>query len=344
MAPVTQPVQIIEGLRPGLVECPAEGLAEFLGGPALLLIEGEREPPLFVSVLLHGNETSGWNGLRKLLSEPGPPPRSLIVFIGNVEAASAGLRTLPGQQDFNRIWRDEGSGLSAFTESVLAAAHARPVFAAIDLHNNTGHNPHYAIVTDTGAANVDLAYLFSDQIVFVREPDTVLTRALAEMCPAVAVELGPVGDASCDDRAFDYIKRCSALEVMPPADPETMRLYRTSARVHVAANVTFGFAGDEGEQPPLVLTGGIEAVNFHSLPVGAQFGATTLDVRDVLEVLDPVHRNVTDEYFEGGDGQIVLKQSVIPAMYTTDPLVIRQDCLCYFMETFDAPFASDTVT
>jgi hypothetical protein len=28
----------------------------------------------------------------------------------------------------------------------------------------------------------------------------------------------------------------------------------------------------------------------------------------------------------------LLKQAVTPSMYTTDPIVVRQDCLCYFME------------
>ena len=52
----------------------------------------------------------------------------------------------------------------------------------------------------------------------------------------------------------------------------------------------------------------------------------------MLQVLDVSHRDVTSAYFEKQGQAIVLRQSVVPAMYTTDPFVIRQDCLCYFME------------
>ena len=51
-----------------------------------------------------------------------------------------------------------------------------------------------------------------------------------------------------------------------------------------------------------------------------------------FKVLDVNHRDVTDEYFEHDGESILLKADVVPAMYTTDPYVVRQDCLCYFME------------
>ena len=77
-----------------------------LTGPTLIEVPGERGPALFVSVLLHGNETSGWDALRSVLQNESRPPRHLRVFVGNVEAAAAGVRHLPEQPDYNRIWRD----------------------------------------------------------------------------------------------------------------------------------------------------------------------------------------------------------------------------------------------
>lgn len=325
-----------DDLPEGLLEREATELAEFLGGPALVYVRGRREPALLVSVLLHGNEVSGWNGVRRLLAEAGSLPRSLLLFIGNVAAAAAGLRTLPHQQDFNRIWRGATGPEGDLARQVLAAIDEQPLFAAVDLHNNTGHNPHYAVLTDLDARNLGLAYLFSDKAVYVREPDTVMTRALAPRAPAVAVELGPVGDPRCDERAYDFVRRCLDLASVPAgegpdADAQELELFRTRVRVHVADGAAFSFAGD-GLDTPLILTSGVEGVNFHALHAGAEFGAGTRPVSDLLRVLDVEHRDVTDQYFAVRDGRIVLKQAVVPAMYTTDPLVVRQDCLCYFME------------
>lgn len=330
----------------GLLACPPTDLARRLGGPTLLHLPGRRQPPVLISVLLHGNETSGWTGLCRYLARTQDLPRSLLIFVGNVEAAAAGVRTLPDQQDFNRIWRGAGGPEGALAQQVLASLDALApggLFAAVDLHNNTGHNPHYAVVTDPGTASLGLAWLFGDKAVHVQEPDTVLTRSLARFGPAVALELGPIGDARCADRADDYLARLLELETLPAADPSALTLFRTVARVHVAPDIAFAFADtatpaepDAPERPsadlPLLLTGGVEAVNFHELPAGMVFGATQLPLSRSLRVLDNHHRDVTGQYFAVRDGELVLTRRATPAMYTTDPAVVRQDCLCYLME------------
>jgi len=51
----------------------------------------------------------------------------------------------------------------------------------------------------------------------------------------------------------------------------------------------------------------------------------------VADVRDVAQEPVTTAYFRNDDGRLLLRQPVIPAMYTVDPAVVRQDCLCYFM-------------
>ena len=329
------PLRVHRSLPEGLLACAATDLHGHLGGPTLLHLQGDRSPALFVSVLLHGNETSGWDGLRRYLAQNPTLPRDLTVFIGNTRAAAQEMRALPGEADFNRIWRDETGPAGATAAAVKAAIADVPFFASVDLHNNTGHNPYYAVLTDLSPRNLGLAYLFSDKAVYVEEPDTVLTRVFDGRCPAVALEVGPVGDPRCADRVEDFLARCMGLEEIPPppADQELLSLFRTRVRVHVRDDVLFRFEGDDpAGAAGLVLTGGVEAVNFHQLAAGSVFGASELPAGDVLQVLDTAHRDVTDQYFAKDGRFIVLRRSATPAMYTTDPYVIRQDCLCYLME------------
>ncbi len=335
LAAVTARLRIFQALPAGLCDVDATQLAELLGGPALIHVPGDAQPALFVSVLLHGNETSGWNALRRLLAHDQPLPRSLLMFIGNVHAAAQGLRMLASQQDFNRIWRGEVPG----AEGELAASVARTIrgtalFAAVDLHNNTGHNPHYSVLTRLDASCRGLAYLFSNTAVYVEEPDTVLARLFDELCPVVTLELGPVNDAMCEERALDFLRRLLVLDAIPTE--AALELFQSRARVHVRDDVGFSFAED-GRATPLVLTSGVEAVNFHALAVGTPFGRSTRPVTDVLKVLDAAHRDVTQAYFTQHNTVIALRRDVVPAMYTTDPLVVRQDCLCYFMEPLALP-------
>lgn len=328
---MSQRLQYFDALPEGLTACGARELAAHLNGPSMVRIEGKREPPLFVSVLLHGNETGGWEGVRRLLRESTPLPRSLLLFVGNVAAAAAGVRTLPDQQDYNRIWRRAAGPEGELAAAVLATLGQWPLFAAVDLHNNTGHNPHYAVLTNVSRENLGLAYLFGDKAVHVREPDTVMTRALAHRCPSVTLELGPIGDPRGEDRAFDYVKRCLTLDDIPPADPDGLQLFRTEARVHLPDDVDFGFAGTD-ESRALTLTGGLEGINFHPLAAGAEFARTSLALEDALHVRDVNRSEVTHRFFTLDRGVVRLRRPVTPAMYTVDATVIRQDCLCYFME------------
>jgi len=86
------PLRVHTQLPAGLLDCDATELHDHLGGPTLIHLAGETEPALFVSVLLHGNETSGWDGVRRYLLETRDLPRDITLFIGNTEAARAGMR------------------------------------------------------------------------------------------------------------------------------------------------------------------------------------------------------------------------------------------------------------
>ena len=348
----------LPAIPPGLLHAGPRELWGLLGGPTLLHLRAgtdaspKRAGALFASVLLHGNETSGWLALRRLLRDFPAPPRDLLVFIGNVEAAASGVRTLPGQQDFNRMWR-EPQGIA---REVLRAAAALPLMAVVDLHNNTGKNPHYAVLTDFSPGSRALAALFADTAVFIEEPATVLTRAFSPHTPNVALELGPVSDADAEGRGYEFLRALLELDQLPAAGPLPTRLFRTLARVHVQAGARFVFANQEsntdaarclrqaiaGKSVPastdamrdvdLVLDDAIEASNFARLPAGTLFGVAANG--RALKVLDNDRQPVTSRFFDVRGGRVLLKHPVVPAMYTTDPKVARQDCLCYFMEPF----------
>ena len=330
---------MLDHLPAELLDVPAVELAGVLGKPSLIDVAGELDPPVFLSVLLHGNETSGWDGLRRFLGVHPVPRRGLAIFIGNVDAAAANVRVLPDQADYNRIWKDAAGTGGALASAVLAALADRVFFAAVDLHNNTGHNPYYSVVTDLGAFNLGLAGLFSDKCVYIEEPDTVLTRVFSGRCPAVALEVGPTGDPRGAERVYDFLERCLEVESISDAAVNELQLFRAQGRVHVRESVDFEFAGENASagDAALTLTGGMEAVNFHELPPGSVFGASGEDFRRVLAVKDPRHAEITERFFLQDGRDILLKQTVIPAMYTTDPYVVRQDCLCYFMERMKPP-------
>jgi succinylglutamate desuccinylase len=328
-------------LPDNLLALEANQLADHLNGPTLIHLPGRREQPLFVSVLMHGNETVGWEAIRTLLAryQGGQDlPRSLSLFIGNVDAASRGLRMLPGQPDYNRIWCGvevaETPEQRMMAQIIQRMRELRP-FASVDVHNNTGLNPHYACINHLDIRFFHLALLFSRTVVYFLRPKGVQSMAFADLCPAVTLECGKVGSTHGVEHARDYLEACLHLAEHPlhPVSHLDIDLFHTVAQVKISPDVSFGFGADESE---IVLDPDIDHLNFRELPTGTLFGQINGVGLNALEVRDEQGEIVVDDYFTIEEGQLCLRRPVMPSMLTKDLNVIRQDCLCYLMERYDS--------
>ncbi|MCK5723989.1 MAG: succinylglutamate desuccinylase/aspartoacylase family protein, partial [Gammaproteobacteria bacterium] len=214
----TSTLTVLDEIPEGLLQAEAKDLYQYLSGPTLIRLQGRRKDVLFVSVLLHGNETTGWDAARELLLkyQEEDLPRSLYLFIGNVVAAAEGLRVLEGQQDFNRIWKkDNQTAEGKMAAELLEILASVSLFAALDIHNNTGINPHYACINELESSFFHLATLFSRTVVYFRRPDSVLSLALSELCPATTIECGKAEDSHGREHAKEFINACLHLQDFP---------------------------------------------------------------------------------------------------------------------------------
>ena len=323
-------------LPDGLLDITAEELAELLGGPTLIHLPGRRPEPLFVSVLTHGNETTGFYAVQLLLQKYRNQelPRALSLFIGNVDAARLGQRYLDGQPDYNRIWPGTGHAGSAETrmlQRVVDSMRARAAFASIDIHNNTGINPHYACINRVDNQFLHLAALFSRTVVYFIRPLGVQSMAMSHMCPAVTIECGKPAHEYGMAHARDYVDACLHLQALPdhPVASHDVDLFHTVATVKIPEQVSFGFDDAAGD---LRLLENIDHLNFRELSAGTPLGWLRDGAVLQLEVRDDNDLDVQDRYFAVTDGCLVAARPFMPSMFTLDKQVIRQDCLGYLME------------
>ena len=325
-----------------LLETEARDLHDALGGPTLFHLGGAREPALFVCVLMHGNETSGWDAVRKVLhdhlgADGFRLPRSLSLFVGNTEAARHGVRHLPGQPDYNRVWpgsETHGTPEHELMRSVMDRMADREIFASVDLHNNTGLNPHYACVNVLEHQSLHLAALFGRTVVYFIRPRGVASMAMAALGPSVTLECGKVGQERGVDHASDYLHACLHLSEIPahPVAGHDIDLYHTVAVVRVPAAQPFTF-GDRDSA--IRFPRDLDKMNFRELPVGSLIAEYDQGPDLPLDVRDEQDREVADAFFALEDGRLVTRVPVMPSMLTCDPEVIRQDCLCYLMERYN---------
>ncbi|MDG1904746.1 MAG: M14 family metallopeptidase [Arenicella sp.] len=291
---------------------------------------------------MHGNETSGWYAVRELLktvyqNPTHARPRSLSLFIANTEASKHGVRHMPNSPDYNRVW--PGSELDHSPEhdlmqQVFNEMRKREVFVSVDIHNNTGLNPHYACVHKLDAQTLKLATLFGRTIVYFIRPVGVQSIAMSELCPAVTLECGKAEHSYGAEHALSYLNACVHLNELPntPVPPHDIDLFHTTATVKVPDHMTFGYSSPELD---LDLVSHLEKFNFQELEVGELFARTHSNASGSLNVTNEAGENVFDEYFELACGELRTRKPVMPSMLTNNLEVIRQDCLCYLMERYE---------
>jgi succinylglutamate desuccinylase len=327
----------LDHLPDGLLERPASALYQQLKGPTLIHLKGRVKRPLFVSVLQHGNEVTGWEAIRRLLKshyQHDDLPRSMLILIGNIQAARHRLRHLDEQPDYNRCWPGSNTVDNQYAR-LFQHIHDRILqhqpLACIDIHNNTGLNPHYAAVNRIRSEFLRLASLFSPKIVYFTRPAGTLSHAFSRHCPAVTLECGQAGEIHGADHSMAFLETCLHMNDIStaPVDAEAVHLYHMVATVKVPNDVLFGF----GRVPvDLALREDLDKFNFCELPAGTPFGDLNNCMRNPLIATDNSGRDITDNYFSFGRGQVETARAIMPSMLTLDRRVIRQDCLCYLME------------
>ena len=340
---------ILEHIPDGLLSCQARDLHRILPGPTLLHLAGRRPEPLFVSVLLHGNETTGLTAVQELLRDYRGKelPRALSIFFGNVAAAAEGLRHLPGQPDYNRVWphaaAEGDSPEQRMMQEILAQMRERGVFASIDIHNNTGLNPHYGCVNRLDNGFLHLAAQFSRTVVYFIRPQGVQSMAFAELCPAVTVECGKPDQPHGAEHAREFMDACLNMAALPqhPVAAHDIALYHTVATVNLPAAVSAGFGDGDWD---LSLPPDLDHLNFRELAPGTAIGWVRDGLgRQPLEVTDEHGQCVAERYLSLDEGEIRTSRQVMPSMFTLDLDIIRQDCLGYLMERMslaDSPATS----
>lgn len=331
---------VLNELPRGFLTTTALDLHEILPGPTLIHLSGRRAQPLFVSILLHGNEDTGLRAIQQVLRryEGKELPRALSLFIGNIDAARAGVRRLEGQPDYNRVW--PGTEMPDTPEASLMAnvfsiMRDRQPFASIDIHNNTGRNPHYSCVSELTPQNLYLATLFSRIVVFFTCPRGVQCAAMNTICPSITVECGKVGAAAGDEHAATLVDAALHLAEFPVHGPHKhdVDIYHTVVTVKVPSALSFGFGTPDRD---LNLLAELDCANFVDQQPGVVWGT----VRAGLQPFDVTDENggpVSEPYFAVDNDRVRLLKPVMPAMLTLDERAVRQDCLCYLMERVEYP-------
>ncbi|MDH3635202.1 MAG: M14 family metallopeptidase [Gammaproteobacteria bacterium] len=325
----------LHGLPDGFFDISTANIRTLFPNPTLIQLDGKDPNFLFVSILLHGNEYTGLKVMQRVLDKHAEDlPRSILLFIGNVRAAEVNRRFLPGQVDYNRCWPgtdQEPSPTSQMMQRVVEIAHGLPLFVAIDIHNNTGKNPHYACITDPTLENQNLAARFN-RVGMVYNHHGVCTMAFNSICPAATLECGLPGDPKGIEHACRFLEDMLTLDELPHTKPtrHALHLVESHLTLNIPEHVSFEF--DPAADADLRFENDIEDRNFTPIDPHQVFGYTR--VARPISITDTEGHDVTDDIVRVEEGKIYLNNTLMPAMLTRDKLVVRQDCLCHLLQDY----------
>lgn len=329
-------VDVRADVRPEHVPADEEGFLSWLERPTVFRIRGrDRRRTRAVTGLLHGNEPSGLRALHALLRSGATPAVDLVCALGAVEAARTtptfSNRMLPGRRDLNRCFRPPWEGADgAIARGLLAILHAAHPEAIVDLHNNSGHNPPYAIATHLDDARAGLVSLFADKVVVSELRLGSLMEAFDPAWPVVTVECGRIGTAGADRVAFEGLMRYAALDVLPCGQAMTeLTVYGDAIRVTLRPGARVAFAGAPRAGIDLTLDADVDRHNFTRLVPGTRIGWLARDAVWPLVACDAEGHEVSHAMFQPHDGALVAARPLIPVMMTTDPAAAASDCLFY---------------
>jgi len=334
-------LKIIDYIPKGFLEIKPKEITKLIDCPTLIHLRGKKEQPLFVSILLHGNEFSGLMIVQSVLKKykHRALPRSLIIFIANPKACEKGLRQLKDQPDFNRIWRGGSSYKESLTKPVLKYAEDQKIQVAVDIHNNTGRSPIYACINKKTEEFIKLAQTFSKTIVYFTKPDSVLSLALSRFCPSIVMECGLPGHTLGIDsgiRCIENLLENSKLENSKKKQrkknqSQNISIYHTSATMYIAPDAEVCFHPQPFiAKERLCLISHLDKFNFKQLAVGTVLGKIS-DSKQI-KLIDKNGLNVFNQFFSIVEHDLTVKSPFIPCMLTKNIQIAKSDCLGYIME------------
>lgn len=337
-----------DGAAAELAATPGEFLAR-LPGPLEIFQRGrDRSRYRVVVGMLHGNEPSGLVAIHRWLRAGRTPAVDTSLFVVAVEAARLppGLahRMPPGRRDLNRSFAgpfDDVDG--ALARALHRRIAHRPCEALIDLHNNTGRNPPYGVLTRPSPAHLALVSLFADTTCLLSELKLgTLLEVIADAFPAVTIECGQAHTPAADDVATRGLTRFLDSERLPLASvPESHRFFEQPVRVNLRSGIRLAFAEQPVSEVDLTLRPDIENHNFQRPADGTVVGWLQPGAAWPFRSADAAGRDVSRDCFVlGDDGVLRWRGDLVPIMMTTDARVAFADCLCYLMRQRGLPVAA----
>lgn len=308
-----------------------------LDGPTLIIVEG-KDPGRCraLSTLLHGNEPSGLKAVHGWLRNGERPSVTMLCFILSVSSALEppvfSHRQLPGERDINRCFRPPFEGrVGLIAEQLLALLDDYRPECLIDIHNTSGMNPAFGVVTHEDPAHEALVALFTRRLIITDIKLGALMEISRPDFPVATIECGGNRDPAADRLAVEglwrYLQQDQVLQL--PPDGLHMDLYHHPVRLVLAPDTKIAFADEPDPEADITVPRQLERYNFGLVTRGTFLLWLGPQGHSQLRLQSAAGTDVLTGYFDCIGHSLYAAQSMKLFMVTDNPVIACSDCLLY---------------
>ena len=107
------------------------------------------------------------------------------------------------------------------------------LFAAIDIHNNSGNNPPHGCINILSKENFSLAKMFSPLVLYFTKPESTLGIRMSPVCPTVTLECGIENNNFGSKMAYEFLLKLLKTEKISGFSNEDQNYYHVESIIKV---------------------------------------------------------------------------------------------------------------
>lgn len=290
-------------------------------------------PWCVVSVLVHGNEPSGFFACHQLLKTGFRPAWNTAWVISSVRAARTAPafthRHLPGEYDLNRRFgvHPVDDPVTALAFDITDYIRERQPRWVLDIHNTSGRGPAFGVAVANSNAIARLLSPFTDRLIVTH----LVVGSLMEQnfnCPVVTIECGGATDPAAHACASEGLRQLLASPALP-AIPSQLTLYQHPVRVQLRPGLSLAYADSACTEAVLTLRSDIERLNRVVARAGTCFGWLKAPLAEALSAVNDQRQDVIERLFEVNEGVLQNRVPMQVFMATPRADIALSDCLFY---------------
>ncbi len=325
---------IVNARQLNLPDSPQRWL-EQLGSSTIIEVDGEDTSCWrVVSVLVHGNEPSGFFAAYEFLKNELIPKTNLAIVIASVRAARHSPqfthRFVPGEFDLNRRFGNDDchDRVTELARQITEYIRSKHPLCVIDLHNTSGNSPAFAVSVKDDLEIKRMASVFTKTMVITR----LVVGSLMEQdfdCPIVTIECGGANNSRSHKIAYQGLLDFARQQHMPPLEDVFFETFQHPMRVELRSGISLDYGEYKNQDVAITLRQDIEKLNFVEIEKATRFGWVNRHLADCLRARNENGDNVIEQLFEVKNNQLLSRQPLRVFMATGRADIALSDCLFY---------------